>query len=64
MPQQQLDLSHPVAITLPLGAWNTVLGYIAKGSWDVADPLMQVMRTQIQAHMQPGELREINQEAS
>jgi hypothetical protein len=46
--QQQLDLSQQITINLPLGAWNTVLGLIAKGPWEIADPLMQVMRAQIQ----------------
>lgn len=58
---QQLDLSHPVAITLPLGAWNTVLGFIAKAPWDTADPLMQTMRQQIASHMSPQQLREVEQ---
>lgn len=50
---QQIDLNQPVAINLPLGAWNTVLSLIAKGPWDVADPLMQVMRQQLAAATQP-----------
>lgn len=53
MSQTQLDLAQQVAINLPLGAWNTVLNLIAKGPWDVADPLMQVMRAQIAAATQP-----------
>lgn len=51
--QQQLDLNMQVSINLPLGAWNTVLNLIAKGPWDVADPLMQVIRAQVQAITQP-----------
>lgn len=56
--QQQIDLSKQVAINLPLGAWNTVLNLIAKGPWDVADPLMQVIRAQIQAATQPPQARQ------
>jgi hypothetical protein len=52
MPEQQ-DLNTPVSVTLPLGAWNTVLGLIMKGSWDIADPLIQVMRQQIIQSQQP-----------
>jgi hypothetical protein len=43
----QVDLQQPVTINLPLGAWNTVLSLIAKGPWDIADPLIQAMRAQI-----------------
>lgn len=50
---QQLDMNQQVSINLPLGAWNTVLNLIAKGPWDVADPLMQVIRAQIQAITAP-----------
>lgn len=42
-----LELSDTVAVTLPLGAWNTVLGCIAKAPWDVADPLIQELRKQL-----------------
>jgi hypothetical protein len=65
---QPIDLNTPMTINLPLGAWNTVLGLIAKGPWDVADPLMQVMRAQLQQAQQqrqntpsPVQLREINE---
>jgi hypothetical protein len=49
----QLDLSQQVTINLPLGAWNTVLSLIAKGPWDVSDPLMQVIRQQIMQSQRP-----------
>lgn len=54
-----MDLNQQVTITLPLGAWNTVLGLIAKGPWEMADPLMQIIRTQItSAQHQPPRLVE------
>jgi len=43
----QLDLNTPVPITLPLGAWNTILGLIMEGPWKVSDPIVQVIRQQI-----------------
>lgn len=46
--QQPLDLNTAISITLPVGAWNTVLGFIMEGPWRVADPIIQLMRTQIQ----------------
>jgi hypothetical protein len=48
----QIDLNQQLIVSLPLGAWNTVLSLIAKGPWDVADPLMQVMRVQLQTAQQ------------
>lgn len=53
MSGQQLDLSQQVSIILPLGAWNTVLNLIAKGPWEISDPLMQALRTQIANSQQP-----------
>ena len=49
---QPIDLNQPTVINLPLGAWNTVLGLIAKGPWEIADPLMQIMRAQLQQAQQ------------
>lgn len=43
-----IDLNQNAVVNLPLGAWNTVLSLIAKGPWDVADPLMQAIRSQLQ----------------
>jgi hypothetical protein len=50
--QTPVDLNTPMTINLPLGAWNTVLGLIAKGPWEISDPLMQVMRAQLQQGQQ------------
>jgi hypothetical protein len=41
-----------VTVTLSLGVWNTVLGCVAKQSWEVADPLMQIIRQQIANELQ------------
>lgn len=51
-----MELSQQVSVTLPLGAWNTVLSLMAKGPWDVVDPLMQVLRSQIIAAQQPKQM--------
>ena len=37
----------PVSITLPAGAWNNVLACISKQPWDIADPLIQTIRSQM-----------------
>ncbi|HSZ92357.1 MAG TPA: hypothetical protein VK822_23610 [Acetobacteraceae bacterium] len=44
---QEISMSDPVPITLTIGQWNLVLQLIAKGTWDVADPLMRSVRGQI-----------------
>lgn len=46
----QPDLNTQVTITLPLGAWNTVLSIIGKSagfSWEMTNPLIQVIQQQI-----------------
>ena len=58
MSDRQVDLQQPVGITLPLGAWNTLLGIIAKSRdfpWEVTDPLIQVIRQQLQQAMKDKE---------
>lgn len=57
MSGQQFDLSQQTAIILPLGAWNTVLNLIAKGPWEISDPLMQAIRAQIATAQQPRPMR-------
>jgi hypothetical protein len=49
---QQIDLNTPMAVTLPFGAWNTMLGLIMKGPWETANPLIQAIQTQLQKYTQ------------
>jgi len=54
LPPNPMDPNRIAAVTLPLAAWNTVLGMIAKQPWDVADPLMQEIRRQLLQQPQAG----------
>jgi hypothetical protein len=49
---QQLDINTPCTVTLPFGAWNSVLGLMMKGQWDVANPLINAMQVQLQKFQQ------------
>jgi hypothetical protein len=49
---QQLDINTPVPVTLPFGAWNGVLSLLMKGSWDIANPLINAIQQQLQAVQQ------------
>jgi len=50
---EQIDANIEVSITLPFGAWQTALGLIGKGPWEVVDPIMQEMRRQILQTIHP-----------
>jgi len=45
-----LDMAQQIAITLPLGTWDMIIGVIAKNVvWDQANPLIIELRKQLHA---------------
>ena len=50
--QQPPDGNTPVAITLPIHVWNTILDLITNGPWKTADPLVREIHGQIQRELE------------
>lgn len=49
------NLSTPISITLPQGAWHTVLSILGKSTgfaWEVTNPLIHVMQQQMMQAVQ------------
>jgi len=46
------NLHQTIAITLPLGAWNTVIMLLMKGPWETANPLIQAISSQAERAQQ------------
>jgi len=48
----QVDANRQFIVTLPLGAWQSVLNLLGKGPWELADPLIQVIKSQVEQQIQ------------
>ena len=46
--QTKVDLNQQIAVTLPLGVWEQILGIVGKQPWLDVDPIMQGIRRQCQ----------------
>lgn len=49
----QFDGRTEVAVNLNVNTWNVVLALISKAPWETADPLIQEIRRQITARLEP-----------
>lgn len=60
---QQQPMSAPpafdgrteVPVTLQVNTWNVILSVISKAPWETADPLIQELRRQITASLEPSQ---------